>query len=370
MKLNKQKDYNVGFVVDGSFLPIRNGTYYSIYHLMSYLSDTSFVKPNLIIGYRGWDDPRLYYRKKFRTIFLPINDYYNNTGVLNYIFNFYNIKFVHIYNAEEVLNLGQRLKNINVKVIYEAVNIDHILYGRLMGDTKKVRKLKSLQQKALKVADYVLCRSEIDKRHILNMGIDSKKIGIYRGSINVNDIKFKVRKKPKYKLVFLGHMYYPPNENALKLIADKILPELKKINKKYSVTILGLTPCNIINKYKKKEIIFKNGINNLSEELLKYDLAITPLTEGSGTRLKILDYLASGLPIITTDIGIEGLHGKIKDYLIIENNIYNYASRIDKIMKSLEKYGNMSIGGRRFVERYYNWKSNLKPFTNIYKKYG
>ncbi len=152
-----RKKINIGFIVDGSFLPIRNGAYYSIHNLMNSLYDTGIIQPNLIIGYRGWDNPKLFFNKKFRTIFLPNYHYYKDTGRLNYIFNRFNIKFVHIYNSEESLNLGIRLKRNGVKIIYEAINIDHVLYGRLNNNKKENNKIKLLQKAAMKCADYVLC---------------------------------------------------------------------------------------------------------------------------------------------------------------------------------------------------------------------
>lgn len=365
----KIKKYNIAFLVDGSFLPVRNGTYYSIFHLMNSLYKTKKIEPNLIISYRGWDNPKLYYKQSFRTIFLPIKDYYCNTGILNYIFNFHNIKCAHIYNAEEVLNLGARLKKDGIKIIYEAININHVLYGQLIKNKKRIDQIKNLQKEAMELADEVLCRSDIDKDHVLRMGISYKKISVYKGAISARDIKYQSRIKKRYKVVFLGHMYYPPNENSLKLVVNKILPALKKINHKYSITVIGITPTAIIKKYSKRGIIFKGGVDNLSQELLYYDIGIAPLFEGSGTRLKILDFLASGMPVITTSLGIEGLQKSIKKCLVIENNITKYAVKIEQIMQRLKKYSNLSLKGRKFVEQYYNWNNNLKPFLNIYKKY-
>ena len=180
----------VAFFIDGSFLPIRNGTSYSIYHLMANLYRSGRIIPNLLINYRGWDDPKLYFNQPFRTIFLPVSHYYNDTGILNHVFNTYNIKYVHIYNAEEVINLSARLKSCCTRIIYEAINIDHVLYGRLGRNTKDTKRLKEKQALAMRLSDFVLCRSSIDRNHIMNMGINRAKISIYRGAINVYGIKY------------------------------------------------------------------------------------------------------------------------------------------------------------------------------------
>ena len=358
----------VAFFIDGSFLPIRNGTSYSIYHLMANLYRSGRIIPNLLINYRGWDDPKLYFNQPFRTIFLPVSHYYNDTGILNHVFNTYNIKYVHIYNAEEVINLSARLKSCCTRIIYEAINIDHVLYGRLGRNTKDTKRLKEKQALAMRLSDFVLCRSSIDRNHIMNMGINRAKISIYRGAINVYGIKYLDREEKRYRVVFLGHMYYPPNEEVLELIVSKILPALRRLNPNYSLTIVGLTPPKIAREYSRQGIIFKGGVDDLSRELLNYDVAVSPLLSGSGTRLKILDYLASGLPVIATTLSIEGLVDKIKKYLVIEDNVGRYAQHIDRLMNNLSANRKMMRGGRAFVEKYYDWSNNLKPFLKIYQQ--
>ena len=158
-------------------------------------------------------------------------------------------------------------------------------------------------------------------------------------------------------------MYYPPNEKALERIAQGILPNLDKV---YTITIMGSTPDSVINKYSDCGIIFRNGVDNLDVELEKYDIAIAPLFEGSGTRLKLLDYLASGIPTIGTTLSIEGLHGDIRQSMIIEDSIDEYATAIEHLASNGKLYEELAQSGRRYVEKYYDWRNNLQPFSDIY----
>jgi len=105
----------------------------------------------------------------------------------------------------------------------------------------------------------------------------------------------------------------------------------------------------------------------LSAELLRYDIAIAPLYEGSGTRLKILDHMASGMPIVTTTLGIAGLKESIARYVIIEDDIHRYANCIHAIMQNLTDYQPLMYEGRKFVETHYDWSLCLDPFLNIYQ---
>lgn len=108
----KRAIYNIGFYVDGSFLPIRNGVFYSIYNLMKYLAVTGRVRPHLIINYRGWDNPVKYSKKPFTTIFIPAAAGRDKARALAYACAAFNIDGVHMYNAEEINIHGPSLKNI------------------------------------------------------------------------------------------------------------------------------------------------------------------------------------------------------------------------------------------------------------------
>jgi len=326
------------------------------------------VEPNVIISYRGWDDPTIYLEQKFGTIFLPATYYYEDNNIFNYAVNLRNIDIIHIYNSGEVLNMGKRLQRNGIRIIFEVINIDHVLYSQFWSDKNKLKEITNMQKLACERADHVMCRSKVDKEHLVEMGISESKITIYRGAIDTNSIDFRTRIEPRYKILFLGHMYYPPNEEALKLIVNKVLPHLRKVNPRYSITIVGNTPKETIDEYKNVPgLCFLGGQDNISKFLQEYDIGIAPLYQGSGTRLKLLDYLASGLPVITTSLGVEGLLPEIKNHLTIENDIEEYALKIDHIMTDLNTYEIKSMKGRKFVEQYYDWSNAIDPFLNVYQ---
>lgn len=363
------KQYHVGFTTEGSFLPIRNGTNYSIQFLMEALYKTGKVDPNILIAYRGWDDPEIYKNQKFGALFLPVQHYYDDDLVFNYATNVMDLDFVHIFNSDEVLDMGKRLQRTGVKIIYEVINIDHVLYSQFWTDQSKLEEIRNMQKKACLSADYVMCRSEIDKGHLLDMGVPEGKISIYRGAIDPGHIEFKPRLSPRYKILFLGHMYYPPNEEALKLIVNKVLPSLREIDDRYTVTVVGNTPDKTLAEYANiPGLIFLGGQDNLGKFLQDYDIGIAPLYQGSGTRLKLLDYLASGLPTITTNLGIEGLHRDIKNHLIVEDDIEKYAGLVDGTMRNMASYKSKSESGRKFIEEKYNWNDAIQPFLDVYQK--
>jgi polysaccharide biosynthesis protein PslH len=137
----------------------------------------------------------------------------------------------------------------------------------------------------------------------------------------------------------------------------------------YTLTVIGMTPNNVLEKYKDDtRIIFREGVDDLSTELLSYDIALAPLREGSGTRLKLLDYLASGLPVISSVIGAEGLSTEIHSHITVEDDVRRYAQRIRDIAEDLQAFADRSQAGRAFIEREYDWTACIEPFLKGYRQ--
>ena len=365
---NSSREYEgwrVGFYFDGQFLPVRNGASYTLYNLMRSLAASGKVDPTLVNCFRGWDDPEIYSYQEFRSVFIHPRDYYHQTDVIEESFRDCDLQAAQFYNSEILLNLSNRLKRMGSKILYEVQNIDHVLLQRLDASTNEVNTARTLQLEAFNEADHIFCRSEIDKKEAIALGASERKVSTYKGGINVRDFTFEPRIKSKGKLVYLGHMYYQPNENALDHLASEVMPSL---DDNCTLTVIGNTHPVLLEKYEDPRITFLEGVDDLDAELLKHDIALAPIFEGSGTRLKVLDYLASGLPVIATSVSIEGLNPELGKFVTIEDDITMFATRIKSVMIDPTRFAYRSYIGRMFVEKEYDWPLCIGPFLQAYEK--
>ena len=356
---------NIGYYFDGPFLPIRNGASYTLYDLMRALHTQENIYPTLMNCFREWDVPEDYYGQDFRSVFIAPEDYYHDTGVVRKSLDNFDIQIAQFYNPEVLLRLGSLLMQKGVKIMLDVQNIDHVLLQRLGASQTETDKAMHLQIDAIAMTDHTFCRSVIDKQYIVDLGIDPDKVSVYRGGIFAGDFKFRHRTQDTKKLLCLGHMYYQPNEEALDQIVENIMPGL---DHSYTLTVIGSTPPYVQKKYESNKIHFRGGVDNLSNELLDFDIAVAPIYAGSGTRLKILDYLASGIPVITTDLGIEGLDPSIRDGLTIENDIHKYPEIIKNISSRPASYQLRAQVGRRIIENVFDWSHCVQPFIKTYKE--
>lgn len=352
----------VGYCFDGSFLPIRNGASSTLFNLMRAVSPHRPISPVLFNCYRGWDDPKDYSNQMFGSVLLHPEDYYKST-LFESVSRALGAVAFQLYSPEGVLNLAPKIKQADARVILELQNTDHVLLERLGAPQREVSQAKQLEREALTMTDFVFCRSDVDQEYAIELGAPRETTYTYRGGIHVSDFDFVPRDPTGKRLVYLGHMYYEPNVNAVRHLARTVLPEL---DESYSITVLGITPQSVVDEFKGTRITFKQGIDDLNHELQEYDIALAPLTEGSGTRLKVLDYLASGLPVITTTLGIEGLESDIAQHLFVEDNLAKYGQIIQDIPLQPDRALTKAEQGRAFVEDRYDWEQCVKPFIELY----
>jgi glycosyltransferase involved in cell wall biosynthesis len=158
---------------------------------------------------------------------------------------------------------------------------------------------------------------------------------------------------------FLASGGYKPNDDA----ADYICSELARRLSTVTFVLVG-SICEGISKKYGEELehnIKLMGIVNEEDKrglLTASDVALNPVAEGSGTNIKVFDYLAAGLPLVTTSVGARGIDFTDKLNTIIAD-IGEFPEAIETLLKDAGLRDKLSKGARSLAERY-DWKDIAK----------
>lgn len=225
-----------------------------------------------------------------------------------------------------------------------------------------------IELKALTHASHVLVCSERDKQLILTkLPNIEEKISVIPNCIDFKEY-YGLEKTSKksiyhenYEVLFVGTLSYPPNFDAISLICNYIAPNCDDIE----FVIVGKNSFNI---KLPKNVRLTGYVKDAKKYIIQSDICIAPLRFGSGTRIKILEYMALGKPVISTTKGAEGID-YIKDKnIIIEDNIELYPFLIRELLENREKMNGLGTSARNLIERKYNWHTYKKEITKIYSK--
>ena len=215
--------------------------------------------------------------------------------------------------------------------------------------------LKHLEVAMCHLADNIVAVSDNDRAKMIADGIAPEKIHtiphgvdlqLFRDTetINIHD-RFNIPVGDKV-LVYHGTYSYPPNLEAMEVMASEILPRLHERGLQLSVLAIGSKPPDFPLHAK---IHFTGSIDNLAEVIPAADLAVVPLQEGGGTRMKILDYFAANIPVISTRKGIEGIPVTNGREAIITDDYDAICDAVEHLLKDREAAREMSAAATDFV---------------------
>jgi len=94
---------------------------------------------------------------------------------------------------------------------------------------------------------------------------------------------------------------------------------------------------------------------------------ITPIKGGGGTRIKILEAMAAGLPVISTSIGVAGLNVTDGKNVFIADTTEDFVKKATLLLQSRELAENIGKSGQEHVKKYFDWKSIVKMHEPIYE---
>ena len=327
---------------------------------------------------------RLYYLSKRLTqkgvrvkIFLCNRNFKNDEEIKNLLeetsieFHIIKVNSVNILQAEDpthILKYKEIARGLNIPFCLEMHDIEASLLELLKWNYKEINFRKALSIFACDLAEKIICMTPLDYDELIHkIGVDINKLILVPNPIDLKRFPYYGPNLKEKNIVFLGNMFYWPNRNAVKFIAKKIYPKIIKTNKKIKFTFIGMVPEGIKKTLSKNNFIFTDSIDNarLNKNMKEATIALCPVAEGSGMKVKILNYCAAGLPVITTKMGASG-YEKI-DSLIIEDDLNKYPDIINTLLNCPDKMKFLGEKNRMGIEKYYSLDKIANKIIGVYQ---
>lgn len=260
--------------------------------------------------------------------------------------------------------LGKAIKNWwpNALRIVDQHNVDHLLYKqshdlRVKKNKKIFNKLKHQESHIYSYVDYFLACSTKDVTELLRLNKNRiKGLLVPNGT---NQIKVIEKDFSEPSLIFCGSLDYVPNKNGLLWFYEMIWPKLKMTVKGITLTVIGRNGHD--NAYEPlktdPQINFIGEVKDITPYYNKNNIAIVPLLEGSGTRLKILEAMSFGLPVISTSIGAEGIDYIENKHIIIANEINDFQKAIIDNVNKPNILKNLASASLLLINEKYTWQN-------------
>ncbi len=224
--------------------------------------------------------------------------------------------------------------------------------------------IEQTEIEALRRADVCFAMSEPDKqwieRHsnkravVIPVGID---VDYYSQVVD----QFSLPPSTGPWFAFSASVGHPPNADAIFYFVRQILPLIRKQYPNVGFMIVGCYTTQALYQLSRQDskIIVTGAVPDVRPYLRAADVCVVPMRFGSGIRIKIMEYLAMGKPVVSTSIGCEGLGLVSGKHLIQADTPQDFAKGINKILSDENLRKRFAQEGPSFARSHFHFEDLL-----------
>ncbi len=261
-------------------------------------------------------------------------------------------------------------------LVYDAHNVEFDLQrGMLRGPFGRVLSLhvKRLEAMICRDADVIFATSPGDRRRLIELyRVSPDKIFVAPNGVDVSAVtcvsegdrqeaKRRLGLEGQQVLLFVGS-FHPPNIDAVEALIATVAPRVPEA----VVMIVGNVTRAIAPARVPPNTICLGRVSDPAKALLlgATDVALNPMSSGSGTNLKMIEYLAAGLPVVTTPVGARGLDVVGGEHALVAA-LDEFPAAIARLLGDGALRATLRIGGRRLAEERYDWRAIAEDMHDV-----
>ena len=279
--------------------------------------------------------------------------------------------------------------------VLDTENVEALIVRRIFGSNPlsaagllsllEWRKLQRYERTACAKADLVLTVTDEDKAGLREVEQDSPdRTPMETIPIGVDTDYFGYSWQPQVepRTVFVGTMYWPPNVDSVVHFCRDILPLARFDIPELEFDIVGLRPAKAVLKLGKTHsgVRVTGSVDDVRPYMAQSRVLVVPLRSGSGMRVKILNAMAVGVPVVTTSIGCEGIDGLVpvqepitdqrndKANIWIADSPKDFSRAVVTLTRDDSLARTVSRNGRELVETTYDWSIISSRIIEVYDR--
>jgi polysaccharide biosynthesis protein PslH len=223
-------------------------------------------------------------------------------------------------------------------------------------------KFKRLEKRLLQSATAIVAVSQLDADRLRSL-VPSAQIDIRPNGVDLDYFNFVDHSVPhRANLVMTGTLGYYPNLDAGLWLIREILPRVHERLPDATLTLVGGEVTPELQALEGPAVHIAGQVPDVRPYVEAADVFVMPIRLGSGTRLKALEALASGLPIVATRLAVEGLGLVERDLVLVGETPDELASAIERAVTDRPLRARLAVEGRRYAVECFGWDRIASDF--------
>ncbi len=225
---------------------------------------------------------------------------------------------------------------------------------------------KHYWKKAARLATMSVEDKKIVEKTLKGVKVDVVANGVDSDFFNAT----KVKKPSKPAVLFVGNFKWLPNKDAACFLARKIWPLIKRKLSHAQLWIVGKNPTKEIKSLSGPDIKVDESLEDIREAFGGASVLLAPIRNGRGTKYKVLEAMATGLPVVTTPLGIEGIDVVNEKEVLIAKSAERLAKQALRLLSSPLLGRKIAKKAKKLVQEKYNWEIISSHLDKIYQELG
>jgi glycosyltransferase involved in cell wall biosynthesis len=262
---------------------------------------------------------------------------------------------------------AQHLRGIpSGRTVINAQNVESVIWRRYHENEahplrrwyvgRQWRKFERFERRVLRAADRLVTVSEVDADLLRrDWGLDQ--VDVVDNGVDTAYFRPTDGDRDPDRILFLGSLDWRPNLDGVRLLLEQVFPRVRAARLSARLVLVGRHPPDwlrqAVNAMANVELFA--DVPDVRPFLARCGVMVVPLRIGGGSRLKILEALASGLPVVSTRVGAEGLRLEPDLHFIEVERVEDLAPALLEEMHVPEAARERAERGRNQVLRYYDW---------------
>ena len=171
-----------------------------------------------------------------------------------------------------------------------------------------------------------------------------------------------------HSMVFTGLMTHFPNNHGLLWFLDEIFPKILAKAPDAKITIVGKSPSKQLRARASDNIIVTGFVNDVRRYMAGAEVYIIPLLVGGGIRGKALEAMAMRIPIVTTTIGVEGIHLDHEQSAMFGDSPEAFAACVLRLFAERELRRRIVENAFATVKEEYDWEAKGRDLQRVYEE--
>jgi polysaccharide biosynthesis protein PslH len=199
--------------------------------------------------------------------------------------------------------------------------------------------------------------SERDRVDVLSLAPDQR-VAVVANGVATDQFRPRPHADGPPTVLFTGTMNHPPNAEGIRWFTERAWPRVRQAIPDARLLVVGRDPPDGVRRLAERPGVEVLGaVPSMQPYFARATAIVVPIRSGGGTRLKVLEAMASGRAVASTSMGVEGIELERDVHVLVEDDPIALSIALVRLLSEPDLRSRLASAGRTLVEERYDWRA-------------